>query len=86
MQTRMSCWAFALVLTGCAGSQSEFAERKALTQAECEARNGIFVADIGDGAIHRPGYVCPSGKKPIGSIVTPDGEPFGDEGAVCCPR
>jgi hypothetical protein len=86
MQTRTIRWAFALVLIGCADSQGEFVERPQLTQAECEARDGNLVGDSGDGAVHRQDYVCATGKKPVGAIVTSAGEPFGVEGAVCCPR
>lgn len=45
-----------------------------------------MVGDIGDGAVHRPEYVCPSGHPPLGSIVAGAGEPIGVEGAVCCPK
>lgn len=59
--------------------------RTAMTSAECEAEGGKVVGDIGDGAIHRPDYVCPdNGQPPIGSIA-PEGEgPVPVEGAVCC--
>lgn len=50
-----------------------------MTVEECEARQGTVVGDIGDGAVHRPDYVCPSGEPPIGTV------PSGIEGAVCCP-
>lgn len=66
-------------------SEGESEERPELTAAACEAEGGTVVGDIGDGAIHLPGYVCPdSGAAPIGSIVAePDG-PIAIEGAVCC--
>lgn len=60
-------------------------ERASLTNAECEAKNGRVVGDIGDGAIHRPDYVCESGQPPLGSIRAVDGEPVAIEGSVCCP-
>ncbi len=57
----------------------------ALTAADCEAKGGSVVGDIGDGAIHKPGYVCPeSGKPPLGSISAEPGGPIATEGAVCC--
>lgn len=51
-----------------------------LSVDECEAQGGTIVGDIGDGAIHRPGYTCPSGRPPLGSV------PLGIEGSVCCPQ
>jgi hypothetical protein len=61
------------------------AERPGITAAACEEQGGQVVGDIGDGAIHKPDYVCPdSGVAPIGSITAePDG-PVAVEGAVCC--
>lgn len=53
--------------------------RPTMTDAECTAQGGTVVGDIGDGAIHRADYVCPSGSAPIGTI------PVGIEGSVCCP-
>ena len=56
-----------------------------LTAAECEAAGGHVVGDIGDGAIHRPGYRCAgSGEPPIGPIAPAPGEPIAVEGSVCC--
>lgn len=49
-----------------------------LTPDDCTARGGTLVGDIGDGAIHQPGYLCPNGQPPIGSV------PLGIEGSVCC--
>jgi hypothetical protein len=60
-------------------------ERPTLTNVECEAKGGRVVGDIGDGAIHRPDYVCEGGEKPIASIKAVEGEPVAIEGAVCCP-
>lgn len=60
--------------------------RKALTQEECAAQGGSAVGDIGDGATHRPDYVCASGKPPLGNIAPPTGGPVAIEGAVCCPK
>ena len=56
-----------------------------MTAAECEAAGGVVVGDIGDGAIHRPDYVCPeSGEAPLATIeAEPDG-PIAVEGSVCC--
>lgn len=60
-------------------------ERQTLTSAECEAKSGRVVGDIGDGAIHRPDYTCEGGQPPLGNIRTVEGEPVPIEGAVCCP-
>jgi len=57
-----------------------------VTPDQCEAQAGQVVGDIGDGATHRPGYVCPSGKPPLGDVVSPAGAPIASEGSVCCPR
>lgn len=54
------------------------AERPTMTDAECTAAGGTLVGDIGDGAIHRPDYVCPNGQPPIATV------PLGIEGSVCC--
>jgi hypothetical protein len=60
-------------------------ERTSITTADCEAKGGKVVGDIGDGAIHRPDYVCPdTGKPPIGSIAADPAGPTAVEGAVCC--
>jgi hypothetical protein len=60
-------------------------ERPGITAADCEAQGGQVVGDIGDGAIHRPDYVCPdSGAAPIGTITADPGGPVAVEGAVCC--
>lgn len=58
--------------------------RPELTNAECEAKGGSVVGDIGDGAIHRPDYKCANGQPPLGSIKAAEGEPIAVEGAVCC--
>ena len=91
-------WVLAVVLAGCGASQpppqgtpagepaNGAPERKAIAQQDCEAQGGTVVGDIGDGATHRPGYVCPSGKPPLGDIAQPPGGPVAIEGAVCCPR
>ncbi len=56
-----------------------------LSASQCEAAGGKVVGDIGDGAIHRPDYVCPeSGKAPLGTIAAEPGGPIAVEGAVCC--
>ncbi len=60
--------------------------RSAVTAEACEASGGSVVGDIGDGAIHRADYRCPSGKPPSGDIRAPAGGPMGVEGSVCCPR
>jgi len=60
--------------------------RPALTAEECAAKHGTAVGDIGDGAVHRPDYVCPGGKPPIGSIEPAADGPVAVEGNVCCPE
>lgn len=61
------------------------ADRPALTNAECQAKGGTVVGDIGDGAIHRPEYRCANGEPPMGSIRAEGDAPVAIEGAVCCP-
>lgn len=59
--------------------------RPELTAAACEAEGGTVVGDIGDGAIHKPDYLCPdSGEAPIGTIVADADGPIAIEGSVCC--
>ncbi|MEZ4449102.1 MAG: hypothetical protein R3B09_06450 [Nannocystaceae bacterium] len=58
--------------------------RPSMTDAECESKGGQIVGDIGDGAIHRPDYVCAGGEKPIGSIAPAGDGPVAVEGSVCC--
>lgn len=88
-----------LLMTGCAKKTGDaqpppssdtqppapVSERPALTTAECEAKGGQIVGDIGDGAIHRPDYTCASGQPPLGSITPAEGGPIAIEGSVCCP-
>ncbi|HMJ10261.1 MAG TPA: hypothetical protein VK524_02590 [Polyangiaceae bacterium] len=62
------------------------AERPGLTAEACEASGGAVVGDIGDGAIHRPDYRCPSGAPPSGRIRAPEAGPMAVEGSVCCPK
>ena len=60
-------------------------ERPGMTAAACEAQGGKVIGDIGDGAIHKPGYTCPdSGNPPLGSITAEPGGPVAIEGSVCC--
>ena len=94
MPNHMIRWMSAVVFAGCVATQPPESptsdpidgKHPALSIRECEARGGTIVGDIGDGATHRPDYVCSSGKAPLGDIVLPNNEPFGIEGAVCCPR
>jgi hypothetical protein len=60
-----------------AGDGHESHERPEMTVEECSAQ-GTVVGDIGDGAVHRPDYLCPNGEPPIGTV------PQGIEGSVCC--
>jgi hypothetical protein len=67
------------------GGETPSGERPEMTAAECEAQKGKVVGDIGDGAIHKPDYVCPeSGKPPIGTIKPEPGGAVAVEGSVCC--
>jgi hypothetical protein len=84
----------ALALTACSGGSSsqegatpppdddqpsgDENERALLTPEECTARGGSVVGDIGDGATHRPDYLCANGAPPLGNV------PLGIEGSVCC--
>ena len=99
MRIQMMSWLLVGILAGCGSSKPAAAppeppageptvapKGKALTQEECEAQSGQVVGDIGDGAIHRPDYVCPSGKPPLGSIAPREGGPIAVEGSVCCPQ
>ncbi len=56
-----------------------------LTAARCKELGGEVVGDIGNGAIHQPGYRCPrSGEPPLDHIAIEPGQPMPIEGAVCC--
>lgn len=86
-----------LLMTGCSSkpgvdpgsavppAPSSDAGRPSMTTAECEAKSGHVVGDIGDGAIHRPDYTCEGGQPPIGTIRPAGDEPIAVEGSVCCP-
>ena len=98
MHIQKISWVIAVALAGCGASQppptrpptggpaTGAPEHTTVTQGECEAQGGSVVGDIGDGATHRPDYVCPSGRSPLGNIAPPAGGPIPIEGAVCCPR
>lgn len=97
MHIQTITWALAVALAGCGPSQPPpqsppgdpvmgTPKRKPLTEEQCQAQGGSVVGDIGDGATHRPDYVCQSGKPPLGDIVPPAGGPIAIEGSVCCPR
>lgn len=68
------------------GVSTTGAARPEMTAQACEAGGGRVVGDIGDGAIHRADYMCPSGLAPTGSIRAPEGGPIAIEGSVCCPK
>lgn len=56
-----------------------------MSNEECLKRGGTIVGDIGDGAIHRPGYKCESnGESPFGTVMPEPNGPFPIEGQVCC--
>lgn len=55
-----------------------------MTAQECVNAGGVVVGDIGDGRIHRTGYLCENGEAPLGTIVPIQGQPMAVEGAVCC--
>ena len=56
-----------------------------LSPDECQALGGIFVPDIGNGEVFRPGYVCESSKEPpLGVVVFGASDPLPIEGVVCC--
>ena len=99
MRIHTISWTIVAILAGCGSSQPQqpqppqtgeppkaAPERKAISQEDCQAQGGTVVGDIGDGATHRPDYVCPSGKPPLGSIAPPAGGPIAIEGSVCCPQ
>jgi hypothetical protein len=85
-----------LLLVGCTKNTGETGtdlaepppstKRSTLTRAECEAKGGRIVGDIGDGAIHHPDYTCENGQPPIGNIRPEEGEPIPTEDEVCCPQ
>jgi hypothetical protein len=90
-----------LIATACGGSHSPARapaeeptpssaepapQRAELTAEACEAGGGSVVGDIGDGAIHRADYRCPSGAAPSGNIRPAEGGPIAVEGSVCCPK
>lgn len=49
------------------------------SEAECEAKGGVVVGDIGDGATGRPDFRCPSGKPSLSRVRV------GRDGGACCP-
>lgn len=57
----------------------------AISRQECKDKGGVVVGDIGDGAISKPGYLCPTnGEAPSDRVVAQDGENIAIEGEVCC--
>lgn len=87
---------FIFLLATCSQSRSDdtnpglpganHADRKTLTEEECSSKNGKIMGDPGDGRIHRPNYICPSGKPPLGSVRYETGDMIPVEGSVCCPQ
>lgn len=77
---------------GCAATQetespSELGARERLSPEQCTERGGVQVGDPGDGRVHRPDYVCASGKAPLGTLVFNfENGPAPIEGAVCCAK
>lgn len=55
------------------------AEPTTWSEAECEAKGGVVVGDIGDGATGRPEFRCPSGKPSMSRVRV------GRDGGACCP-
>jgi hypothetical protein len=55
-----------------------------MTAQECSKAGGLVVGDIGDGQVHRAGYLCANGDVPLGTIVPTTGQPKATDGAVCC--
>ena len=56
-----------------------------ISRQECKDKGGVVVGDIGDGAIHRSDYLCPTnGEAPSDRVVAQDGENIAVEGEVCC--
>jgi hypothetical protein len=92
--------AIAILLTcagflACGGSQNpaqapssteDTTARPKLTAQACEASGGSVVGDIGNGAVHRPDYRCPSGAKPSAEIRPAEAGLISVEGSVCCPK
>ena len=76
---------------GCATGQHgpheiRSAEQPLLSVSDCEAMDGEVIGDIGDGRIHRPDFVCASGRRPLGRIEPGDPGPIPTDGSVCCPK
>jgi len=65
-------------------SENDYAKRAELTPEACQALGGDEVGDIGDGKIHRLGYLCADGEPPLGVIKRKMGEHQPIEGSVCC--
>ena len=63
---------------------AEPTEAESLTNAECTAKGGQVVGDIGDGAIHKPDYRCENGEPPMAKIMPGPDEPIAAEGSDCC--
>jgi len=61
------------------GEPAEAASLPAMNQEDCE-KVGTVVGDPGDGRTRRPDFVCPNGKKPVGTVAS------GIEGSACCPN
>jgi hypothetical protein len=65
-----------------AGNSTKLPE---LTDGECAELDGLIVGDIGDGAIHEPGYVCESnGLPPLGTVIGNQSSAMATDGEVCC--
>ncbi|MEQ9366078.1 MAG: hypothetical protein RIF32_17675 [Leptospirales bacterium] len=64
---------------------AESQARAIISPDACEARGGVIIGDPGDGRIHRPKYLCPSGKPPLAAVRYETGDMIPVEGSVCCP-
>lgn len=81
-----------LTLAACTSNKSNNPESPGLGSAhsiqmttnECAQAQGVVVGDIGDGRIHRQGYLCENGEVPLGTIVFINSDAIPVEGAVCC--
>jgi len=70
--------------SGVPGPPDAVPSRPTVSRAECVDMGGQVVGDIGDGAIHRPGFLCANGEPPLATVQPLPAEPIATEGEVCC--